>query len=115
MLRYRKACSLALDKLNELSTDLRDKSPAEKQELFKRCAETTLNSKLISGQLACSRDPPIQNPRGGESFGGVGSKGSAAGGTRQHRARVATDGDSRAGLLNAAAAEIRVRDRAVFV
>jgi len=46
---YRKACQLALDKLGELSTDLRDKSKEEKLDLFRRCAETTLNSKIIAG------------------------------------------------------------------
>ncbi|KAF8820758.1 T-complex protein 1 eta subunit [Cardiosporidium cionae] len=45
---YRKACNLALKKLEELQIDLSGKSTLEKRELLLRCAETTLNSKLVS-------------------------------------------------------------------
>eukprot|EP00388_Colpodella_angusta_P000957 GDKJ01003212.1.p1 GENE.GDKJ01003212.1~~GDKJ01003212.1.p1 ORF type:complete len:561 (+),score=167.19 GDKJ01003212.1:46-1728(+) len=47
---YRKAGQLALEKLNDLKIDLSAHSPEEKRNLLRKCAETTLNSKLISGQ-----------------------------------------------------------------
>jgi T-complex protein 1 subunit eta len=46
---YRKACQLALGKLHDLAYDLGTKTQAEKEDMFIKCAETTLNSKLISG------------------------------------------------------------------
>jgi len=46
---YRKACSLALEKLHQLAIDIGAKTQKEKEEMFIKCAETTLNSKLISG------------------------------------------------------------------
>jgi T-complex protein 1 subunit eta len=46
---YRKACQLALGKLREMAYDLGAKTQKEKEEMFIKCAETTLNSKLISG------------------------------------------------------------------
>jgi len=45
---YRVACNLALQKLSEISVDLKDKSPGEKRSMLIKCAETTLNSKLVS-------------------------------------------------------------------
>lgn len=46
---FRKACELAIEKLEELQIDLTTKSKEEKISLLRRCAETTLNSKLLSG------------------------------------------------------------------
>jgi T-complex protein 1 subunit eta len=46
---YRKACQIALGKLREMAYDLGAKTQKEKEEMFIKCAETTLNSKLISG------------------------------------------------------------------
>ena len=45
---YRVACDLALAKLQEMSVDLSAKTPAEKREMLIKCAETTLNSKLVA-------------------------------------------------------------------
>merc|ERR1711937_199350 len=46
---YRKASQLALGKLHELAYDIGTKTQAEKETMFIKCAETTLNSKIISG------------------------------------------------------------------
>lgn len=45
---YRKACQLALKKIDEISIDLSVKSFDERKNLLKRCAETALCSKLVS-------------------------------------------------------------------
>jgi len=45
---YRVACDLALQKLEDMAVDLKDKSPEEKRDLLVKCAETTLNSKLVA-------------------------------------------------------------------
>jgi len=45
---YRVACGLALQKLRDLAVDLTQKSPEEKRSMLIKCAETTLNSKLVS-------------------------------------------------------------------
>jgi len=45
---YRVACNLALQKLRDLAVDLSEKSPEEKRSMLVKCAETTLNSKLVS-------------------------------------------------------------------
>jgi len=45
---YRTACRLAVTKLNEMAVDLKDKSPEEKRSMLIKCAETTLNSKLVA-------------------------------------------------------------------
>jgi len=45
---YRVACQVALQKLNDIAVDLKDKSPEEKREMLQKCAETTLNSKLVA-------------------------------------------------------------------
>jgi len=45
---YRLACNLALQKLRDLAVDLSGKSPEEKRSMLVKCAETTLNSKLVS-------------------------------------------------------------------
>merc|ERR1711939_716849 len=49
---FRKASQLALGKLHGLAYDLGTKTQAEKEDMFRKCAETTLNSKLISGHKA---------------------------------------------------------------
>jgi T-complex protein 1 subunit eta len=45
---YRQACALAVTKVKELSVSLEGKGDAEKRELLVKCAETSLNSKLVS-------------------------------------------------------------------
>jgi len=45
---YRTACNLAIQKLLEMAVDLKDKSMEEKRSMLIRCAETTLNSKLVA-------------------------------------------------------------------
>jgi len=47
---YRAACQLALEKVKQLSVSLEGKSDAEKRELLIKCATTSLNSKLVSGE-----------------------------------------------------------------
>jgi len=46
---YATACQLAVDKIAAVQVDLSQKSESERQDLLKRCAETSLNSKLVSG------------------------------------------------------------------
>lgn len=45
---YQKACALALKKLREVAVDLSEKTEDEKRAMLIKCAETTLNSKLVS-------------------------------------------------------------------
>eukprot|EP00448_Togula_jolla_P007290 CAMPEP_0170600042 /NCGR_PEP_ID=MMETSP0224-20130122/17127_1 /TAXON_ID=285029 /ORGANISM="Togula jolla, Strain CCCM 725" /LENGTH=560 /DNA_ID=CAMNT_0010924749 /DNA_START=70 /DNA_END=1752 /DNA_ORIENTATION=- len=45
---YRTACDLAVQKLKDVAVDLQGKSPEEKRSLLLKCAETTLNSKLVA-------------------------------------------------------------------
>eukprot|EP00392_Amoebophrya_sp_AT5.2_P013041 g13152.t1 len=45
---FRKAAELSLQKLKDLSIDLSTKDPAEKTNMLRKCAETTLNSKLVA-------------------------------------------------------------------
>lgn len=45
---YRTACNLALHKLQEMAIDLTSKAPEEKRSMLLKCAETTLNSKLVA-------------------------------------------------------------------
>ena len=49
---YRKACELALERLDELALDLSKKSETEKRDLLVKCAETALNSKLVNREKA---------------------------------------------------------------
>lgn len=44
----RKANTIAIQKLKELSVDLKCKDPVEKTKMLRKCAETTLNSKLVA-------------------------------------------------------------------
>nr|WCZ58575.1 T-complex protein 1 subunit beta [Andalucia godoyi] len=53
---FRQALALSLKKLSQLSVSLRDKSREELRTLLARCAETTLQSKLVSGQGAFFAD-----------------------------------------------------------
>mmetsp|Transcript_59886 Transcript_59886/g.106509 ORF Transcript_59886/g.106509 Transcript_59886/m.106509 type:complete len:566 (-) Transcript_59886:86-1783(-) len=45
---YRTACQLAVQKLNDMAVDLKNKSAEEKRSMLIKCAETTLNSKLVA-------------------------------------------------------------------
>jgi T-complex protein 1 subunit eta len=45
---FRVACELALQKLREMAVDLTEKTDEEKRSMLVKCAETTLNSKLVS-------------------------------------------------------------------
>lgn len=45
---YRTACTLALQKLQDIAVDLKQKSEEEKRSMLIKCAETTLNSKLVA-------------------------------------------------------------------
>ena len=47
---YRQAMQLCLDRIKEVSVKIGDKAPAEKRELLEKCAQTSLNSKIISKQ-----------------------------------------------------------------
>ncbi|KAG2487549.1 hypothetical protein HYH03_013828 [Edaphochlamys debaryana] len=50
MKSFRQAAVLAVDRLRALAISLEDKSMEEKKDLLKKCAMTTLNSKLVSGE-----------------------------------------------------------------
>lgn len=45
---YRAAAAKCMERLREVSVKIADKSPAEKRDLLKKCAQTSLNSKIIS-------------------------------------------------------------------
>lgn len=45
---FRTACNLSLQKLNDVAVDLKQKGAEEKRSLLVKCAETTLNSKLVA-------------------------------------------------------------------
>eukprot|EP00218_Dolichomastix_sp_CCMP3274_P008038 CAMPEP_0170144498 /NCGR_PEP_ID=MMETSP0033_2-20121228/14043_1 /TAXON_ID=195969 /ORGANISM="Dolichomastix tenuilepis, Strain CCMP3274" /LENGTH=583 /DNA_ID=CAMNT_0010381001 /DNA_START=6 /DNA_END=1758 /DNA_ORIENTATION=+ len=47
---FRQASSLAVQHVKDLSISIEGKSPEEKAELLQRCAETSLNSKLVGGE-----------------------------------------------------------------
>ena len=47
---YRMALKMCLDRIREISVKIGDKSDAEKRELLEKCAQTSLNSKIISKQ-----------------------------------------------------------------
>ena len=47
---HRMALKMCLDRIREVSVKIGDKSVAEKRELLQKCAETSLNSKIISKQ-----------------------------------------------------------------
>lgn len=50
---YRQACTLAVEKVKELSVSLEDKGEEQKKELLLKCAATSLNSKLVR-HMICS-------------------------------------------------------------
>merc|ERR1719162_848105 len=45
---YRTAGNLVLKKLQEMAVDLKEKTEDEKKAMLRKCAETTLNSKLVA-------------------------------------------------------------------
>ena len=45
---YRMALKLCLDRIKEISVKIGDKTDDEKRELLEKCAQTSLNSKIIS-------------------------------------------------------------------
>jgi T-complex protein 1 subunit eta len=45
---YRTAMQLCIERINEISVKIADKSEAEKRDLLLKCAMTSLNSKIIS-------------------------------------------------------------------
>ena len=45
---YRHALQLCLNRIKEVSVKIGDKSEEEKRELLEKCAQTSLNSKIIS-------------------------------------------------------------------
>jgi len=45
---YRKALNICLDRIREISVKLMEKDLAEKRDMLKKCAMTSLNSKLIN-------------------------------------------------------------------
>jgi T-complex protein 1 subunit eta len=47
---FRLACELATARVKELSTSIEGKDDADKDELLKKCAMTTLSSKLVGGE-----------------------------------------------------------------
>uniref|UniRef100_A0A3B0NAG0 T-complex protein 1 subunit eta n=1 Tax=Theileria annulata TaxID=5874 RepID=A0A3B0NAG0_THEAN len=46
---YREACQVALNLIDKVAINLSNKSSSDKRELLVKCAETTFNSKLLSG------------------------------------------------------------------
>uniref|UniRef100_A0A0G4GYN7 T-complex protein 1 subunit eta n=1 Tax=Chromera velia CCMP2878 TaxID=1169474 RepID=A0A0G4GYN7_9ALVE len=57
---YRKAENLAQRKLRDLTVDLEASTDEKKTQLLRRCAETTLNSKLVSGYKEFFSDMIVQ-------------------------------------------------------
>lgn len=49
---FRNACNVCINKLNELSLNFSDKPEEEKKNILLKCAQTALNSKLISNHKA---------------------------------------------------------------
>lgn len=49
---YREACRIAVEELHKQSISLADRSPEEKRNLLIKCAETSMNSKLIASEKA---------------------------------------------------------------
>jgi len=49
---YRQALGMCLNRIKEVSVKIADKSEDEKRELLEKCAQTSLNSKIISKQKA---------------------------------------------------------------
>jgi T-complex protein 1 subunit eta len=55
---FRKACVLAVEKINEISIGV-EESPAARRSLLEKCAKTSLNSKLISRCVAALFHPVV--------------------------------------------------------
>ena len=47
---YREACRVAVDELHKQSISLEGHSDAEKHDMLRKCAMTSMNSKLVSGE-----------------------------------------------------------------
>ena len=47
---YRQACALAVAKVKDMAISIEGKDEQDKLELLRRCASTTLNSKLVAGE-----------------------------------------------------------------
>lgn len=47
---YRLALKMCLDRIKQVSVKIGDKSDEEKRELLEKCAQTSLNSKIIAKQ-----------------------------------------------------------------
>lgn len=45
---YRDAAAKCIERIKEISVKIGDKNPDERRELLKKCASTSLNSKIIS-------------------------------------------------------------------
>jgi T-complex protein 1 subunit eta len=45
---YREAMTKCVERIKEISVKIADKSPEERRDLLKKCAQTSLNSKIIS-------------------------------------------------------------------
>lgn len=58
---YRTACNLAIQKLLDMAVDLKDKSMDEKRSMLIRCAETTLNSKLLGRKVDQDQVDQVDN------------------------------------------------------
>ncbi|CAG9461032.1 unnamed protein product [Pedinophyceae sp. YPF-701] len=50
MRAYRTACQMAIEKVRELSISIEAGSPEEQRSLLEKCAMTSMNSKLVSGE-----------------------------------------------------------------
>lgn len=61
---YRQAAQLAVDQVKKLAVDIGGKGAAERREMLQKCAQTSLNSKLVSWAARRWRGCP----------GGAGSK-----------------------------------------
>ena len=49
---YRMALKMCLERIKEVSVKIGDKTAEEKRELLEKCAQTSLNSKIIAKQKA---------------------------------------------------------------
>ncbi|GMH33334.1 hypothetical protein BSKO_01168 [Bryopsis sp. KO-2023] len=47
---FRQACNLAVEQIKDMSVSIGDKTDKEKKEMLVKCAMTSLNSKLVSGE-----------------------------------------------------------------
>lgn len=68
---YKKACELALARIDELALDLSKKSTDVKFDLLKKCAETALNSKLVSREKTFFADMIVKAVLSLDEYSGV--------------------------------------------